>query len=305
MSIKKIGRSVLLLAVTAATCVLPLSGCVIKTSHPEATITISFDGETYALKYKLYRNLYPQTVQHFIELADSGFYDNTIIHDYQTSYWYGGGYSYVEGTDENDESGYVASFKNGAMADYLTNNSKEEAYNTLAITSLTPSVYKSYSNGQYTEPLTTLIGEFSANKHTVENGAITGGFGNLRMYYSSKSTDAEVYTKKENNEDKVIIAPYKYNSATSIFSIQVGTSTSTDSTHCVFGVMIDTDVLEDLQEAITDWRDDSDYTSSTFAPSSSIDIDNYDAIVGAKVNTGSYKATAEPIIVKSVKITKY
>jgi cyclophilin family peptidyl-prolyl cis-trans isomerase len=305
MSIKKIGRSALLFAVTAAACALPaLSGCTIKTDHPEATITITFDGTDYALKYKLYRNMYPQTVQHFIELADNGFYDNTIIHDYQTSYWYGGGYTYST-EDSDTASSYANSFSLKSMVNYLEYNSKELAYKTLAETTLTPSVYKSYYDNTYSEPLTTLIGEFSNNKHTITSGALTGGFGNLRMYYSDKDTDEVIYTKKDNNEDKEILAQYKYNSATSLFSIQVGTSTSSDSSHCIFGVLQDTDVLTDLQTAITDWRDASDYTSSTFTTSTTVNIDNYDAVIGSQVTTATYKLTAEPIIVKSVKITKY
>jgi cyclophilin family peptidyl-prolyl cis-trans isomerase len=157
--------------------------------------------------------------------------------------------------------------------------------------------------------LTTLIGEFTNNKHTIDNGALTGGFGNLRMYYSDKSDDdggdTVIYTKKDNNEDKEILAQYKYNSATSLFSIQVGTSTSSDSSHAIFGVLKDTTVLTDLQTAITDWRDASDYTSSTFTTSTTINIDDYDEIIGSQVNSATYKLTAEPIIIKSVKITKY
>jgi hypothetical protein len=117
MSIKKIGRAVLLFSVTAAACALPmLSACTIKTSHPEAKITISFNDTSYVLKYKMYRNMYPQTVQHFIELADNGFYDNTIIHDYGSTYWYGGGYSYNTEVD-GVATDYAEAFSQNSMAD--------------------------------------------------------------------------------------------------------------------------------------------------------------------------------------------
>ena len=64
-----------------------LSACAVKTSHPRAKISISFNEVTYDIEYTLYRNMYPQTVRHFIELADAGFYDNTVIHDYRSNDW--------------------------------------------------------------------------------------------------------------------------------------------------------------------------------------------------------------------------
>ena len=44
---------------------------------------------------------------------------------------------------------------------------------------------------------------------------------------------------------------YRYNSATSLFSIQTGTSTSTDSTHCIFATLNNADTLRDLRTAVT------------------------------------------------------
>jgi cyclophilin family peptidyl-prolyl cis-trans isomerase len=304
MSIKKIARAAAIVGVTAAACVLPaLSGCTIKTNHPSVTVTLTFNGEDYALKYKLYRNMYPQTVLHFIELADNGFYDNTIIHNYSTSsYWYGGGYAY------NDD--YKTEYANSSMSYYLETNSKEETYNNLFKDGkLTPSVYKSYINGSYTDALATLIGEFSTNKHTIDNGSLKSSYGCLRMFYSSKTSDKAdtvVYIKKDGNEDKELLAPYKYNSATSLFSIQLSTTSSTDSSYCIFGELKDSDPLEDLQDAIADFISNSDdYTTSTFTTRTSVTIDNYDEIIGSATNSASYSLPAEPLVVKSVKVTKY
>ena len=74
-------------------------GC--ETKRPEISMKIEFNGETYTLGYTLYRNMYPQTVAHYMELIDKKFYDNTVIHDYQSNYIIGGGFYYDEsvGTD--------------------------------------------------------------------------------------------------------------------------------------------------------------------------------------------------------------
>ena len=140
MTFKKLGRIICATAISGLAIAAPLfSGC--STSHPEAKITVDFSGETYVLEYKLYRSMYPQTVQHFIELADNDFYDNTIIHNYQTDKWYGGGYKY----DDGEERGYTASFEDGSesMLDYLESASKEYDYAVLAdpdAGKITPSV---------------------------------------------------------------------------------------------------------------------------------------------------------------------
>ena len=91
---KTFKRLVMAVAALAVVTAMPfMSAC--DSDHPEAVITISYNGNDYELKYKLYRNMYPQTVRHFIELADAGFYNGTIIHSYSSSYLYGGGYTYM------------------------------------------------------------------------------------------------------------------------------------------------------------------------------------------------------------------
>jgi cyclophilin family peptidyl-prolyl cis-trans isomerase len=308
MSVKKIVRAVCALTISAAACAIPmLSGCAIKTSHPEAKITITFDGEDYVLKYKMYRNMYPQTVQHFIELADSGFYNNTIIHDYKSSYWYGGGYSYNTTTADGEETSYTDARKQNTMASYLEDNSKEAIYKQLFTEGkLTASVYKSYVNGTYTDALPTLLGEFTNNKHSIDNGALKSAYGCLRMYYTSSDTDEVVYLKKQGNESKQLLGQYKYNRATSLFSLQVSTTEASDSSYCIFAKLKDTTILDDLRTAISDYISNSDsYSTLTFTSSCSLYVDNYDEIIGQRVNSVTYTQTAEPIIIKSVKITKY
>ncbi len=302
MSFKKFGRIICATAISGLIIAAPaLSGC--NSSHPEAEITVEFAGETYVLEYKMYRNMYPQTVQHFIELADNGFYDNTIIHNYQTDKWYGGGYNY----DEDEEIGYTASFEDGSesMLDYLDATSKEGEYATLAAPDngkITPTVYKNFVDGKLDGALNTLIGEFSNNQHKIENGALKASYGCLRMYYTAKEVDGVwVYLDKQGSPEGVM-GEYKYNSATSLFTIQVNSSTSSDSSYCIFATLEDTTVLDDLKDAVSDAS--SDVGSTNFTKEVSLYVDNYDEYVGMNVNEVTYKLTATPIIIKSVKITK-
>ena len=72
------------------------------TNRPQVEIHISFNGESYTLAYRLYRKLAPSTVQHFIELAENGYYDGLCVHDYQAdSRMYTGGYTYDANVSAN------------------------------------------------------------------------------------------------------------------------------------------------------------------------------------------------------------
>ncbi|MGN0817859.1 MAG: peptidylprolyl isomerase [Candidatus Coproplasma sp.] len=295
---KVIRRACLAAALAGIVGLVPVfAGCT--SNHPEVKITVEFAEKEYVLEYKLYRSMYPQTVQHFIELADAGFYNNTIIHDYDTSYWYGGGYSY-------DEESYEVDFSEKAMSDYLKTNSKEKAYYELFKSgAFTPSVYKDYVNGEYKDALPTVVGEVGVN-HVIQNGKLTGAYGALRMYYTNKTTDAVVYLNKPNNADKIIFEDYKIHSATSLFSIQISNSTSADSSYCIFGQLKDSTVLSDLQNDISTYISDSSYTTSTFTSNvTKLMVDYYDELVEPHEITETYTTTAEPIIIKTVKVTKY
>lgn len=313
MTFKKLRRIIGAVTLSGLCAVVP-AFCGCNTGHPEAKITVSFDGTEYVLEYKMYRNMYPQTVQHFIELADNGFYDNTFVHNYTTSYWYAGGYDYVEQAAQETEEGktaYNAAYSEGieGFRDYLESASKEKEYATLADPAagkITPSVYKDLIDGDLSQPLTTLIGEFSNNQHKIDNGALKSSYGCLRMYYSAKSMDSvknvRVYLDKQGS-DKGVMGDYKYNSATSLFSMQMSRTVSTDSSYCIFGVLQDSTVLDSLKSAVSAYS--SKVGSSKFNLDVSLYVDNEDEYVGGNVNEVSYRVTSEPIIIKSVKITKY
>lgn len=307
MNLKKLWRATLICA-TVATFVggAALSGCQIKTDYPEAKISVEFNNQTYVLEYKLYRNMYPQTVQRFIELADNNFYDNTIIHDYQSSDWFAGGYSY-------DATTYAQAYDDGAMGDYLETNSKEKAYSDLFKTGvITASVYANRgADGKLTDALSTLIGEFKANDHTIKNGALGSKKGALRMYYSDKASTADqlVWLDKTST-NQVLEHDYAHNSATTLFAIQTSaTSSLTTSNYCIFAHLKDndTDALSSLQDAIRDYIEEYlDGDNAKFkATTESIAIDLYDAMVEAGTNEAQFSVTKMPIVIKSVDIVKY
>lgn len=288
-----------------AYCVTFMAGCT--NAHPEAQITISFDEQDYVLNYKLYRNMYPQTVQHFIELAKNGFYDGTIVHNYQSNYLYGGGYNYEVEGDLTYEQAYKAGKEGDSetMLDYYEAASKEKEYATLADPAngkITPSVYTTINNGEYVDPLDTLIGEFSSNQHKIDNGALKQTYGCLTMYYTAKSSDAvknkRVYLNKSGSAFGVQ-GDYTYNSATSLFRIYTSNpqTPSSLSAYCIFGTLMNTDALDSLKSAIS--------AKSITTKSVKIYVDNEDRFLGANSNEATYSMASTPIVIKTVKVTKY
>ena len=294
--------------------------------HPNARITIEFNSKTYVLDYTLYRNMYPQTVQHFIELADANFYNDTIIHDYKLSDWFGGGYSYnvsEKVTDENGEVTYIPSdylsaySHSGGMQNYLRVNSKEKEYYDLVTEGLkdgsfSASVYKSMtydSNLNYTvdiaDALPTVIGEFSLNDHKIEgNKGLKASYGTLKMYYYNKDDKNSVYVK--DSFDATMPRNYEYNCATSLFAMQVNPSSSYDaSKYAVFGQLKNEkaqDALEALTDAIEDYR--SKASSSTWTSNVQMFVDQEDTFGSNNIDV-TFTSLSVPIIVKSIKITKH
>ena len=319
---KKIKKAFLAAAVAAVVGVsAAASACTIQSKHPNARITIEFNEETFVIDYTLYRNMYPQTVQHFIELVDSGFYNDTIIHDYRSSDWVTGGYSYNAKDDEgNVMNDYVASFSpsvnnSSSMPEYLEKNSKEEEYFNLVTEGIksgtfSASVYKqSVYEGEkevvaLDDALPTLIGEFSENGHNIKDDkGLKSTFGALKTFYYSKDNKDVVIV--ENSFGQILPRNYSYNSTTSLFSMQVSNSSLYDSSkYAVFGQLKNDgakDALEDLIDAISDHVTNSSYTNWT--KSIETQVDQFDLLADEKAAT--FTMVAAPIIIRSVKITKY
>ncbi len=277
-------------------------GC---STRSTARIEIEFNEVSYVLEYELYKNMYPQTVKHFTELADSEFYNNTIIHNYTSTDWYGGGYSYNEAADVDYESDH----KN---TEYFENNSKEKEYDDLyRAGKLTPTVFLPGITADlcnFENSVSTLIGEFENNNHVIEKGAPTTQKGALRMYYTEKTTTEKTYILTGQNQ--YLEHDYRYNSATSLFAMQVNSSsTLSNKNYALFGVLKsddDKETLNDLISAVKKYSENN-YTDSEFITKvEGISINNYEEVSTAdKGADASYSVPDKPIIIRTIKITKY
>lgn len=269
-------------AVLASSALL-MTGC--ETNRPEAEIELAFNGETYTVSYQLFRNIYPQTVKHFTELAEKGYYDGLCIHNYASNALYTGAYTYDE----------TQTVKGGLVEkDYFT---------TVAKYGLTESVFDSVT-GKTTY---TLYGEFTDNGYKVSKNAQTQKYGSLVMYYTPKGDDVTRVNALRSSDGQIAENKlYKYNSATSLFYIFTGVSASNNSSYVTFGQLLDDDakkVLQNLKEAIEDYIDtlgETDFTEEV-----SIRVDANDPYVSAEKTMMTYQVPTMPIIVNSVKITKY
>lgn len=307
---KILACSVCALAITFT--VSAASACSVETAHPEARITYEFNGKTYEVNYTLYRNMYPHTVKHFIELADGHLYDGIIIHDYQTNDWITGGYSY-------DADAYTShSESSSQMSEYFEEYSKEDAYMQLFNGGkLSPSVYGNYkfdgkNNMTYDADtvLPTVMGEFYNNIHQeIDNGKLTQEYGCLKMYYYAKETTKKVYVTPTKSE--TIMADYKNNCATSLFALQTGTSSSySESSYTVFAKLNGTKEFDNLVDAVRDYiTDNHGGTASDFYQVTSVRVDNFenfsDKLEADKGTEVSFNTPKTPIIIKTVEITKY
>ncbi len=305
--------AILSATVLSAGALVMFSGCT--SSNPTVTITYSFNGKDYDVEYTLSRSDAPKTVQHFIELADAHYYDGTCIHDYTSTAIYGGGYYYDE-RNELVEKDYFAAVR-----------ALENEGNTF-----TQSVW--YMNGGTKVPLYTVYGEFSDNG--VDNASdreYSHSKGALVMYYSDKTTsakDIEVTVErndggKGNNGVKEEEKRYANNSATSLFYTYLGTSnTSLDNKYAVFG-KADLDQLQKLLDAVEEATPEDDETTEedesiftrevqqrldTLDHQATVDVFADIADVFESVRKGGTSATFnvpddQPILIKTVKVTKY
>lgn len=309
-SLKKI-VSVASAAVVCAGAVFAFAGCT--TKHPQVTITYTFNNVDYAVTYTLSRYDAPKTVQHFIEVADTGFYNGLCVHDYDDNNLYAGGYTIENGTL--------------AEKDYFTAMKKAEADGK----KITQSVWAKgsdlvSSSPVYTTeddtmtPLYTVYGEFENNGTGTKNARENvHSFGALVMYYTNKENDdTTVVTErndggKNNNGNKYDNKSYWYNSATSLFYTFTGQSDSArDRDYCVFGKVDDAgrEKLQELVDAIGSYKNDLSEDAS-FTEDVHLNVNEYhqndpvDAVRRAGSEADYKTPIDKPIIVKSVKVNKY
>ena len=295
--------------------VLTVGGCALgmfagcTTKHPEVTITYSFDGKNYSVRYVLSRNDAPKTVQHFIELADAGFYDGLCVHNYTGEAMYSGGYKLVNG--ELEEVDY-----------WNTVKQLEEEKNI----KFTQSVWT--ADGEKT-PLYTVYGEFEANavytQYSRENRHAKGA---LVMYYPQTTaegkSDIDVLVERadggKNNEGQTIDSKkYSTNCATSLFYTFMGYSSSgLDYSYCVFGMANEDDYEKNLEKglfaAIAEYEstlteDEDNEDSKSFTEKiTGVKLNQYDPfdqVRKAAIDTTYQTPKDKPIIIKSIKVNKY
>ena len=267
-----------LAAVSAVACAATFTAC--ETNKPEAEVQLSFNGKTYTLAYQMNRKITPQTVSHFIALADNGYYNGLCVHDYSTTALYTGAYTYT-----NDS--LVAKDYFNTVKSYIPQTVWLDEAKKL--------------------PTYTVYGEFEGNNFSVTNGALKESFGSLVMYYTDKEGDDEVYVSRSDGKG-VTPREYEANSATSQFYISLSSGSSKNKDYCVFATL-DADsvsVLKSLQTAIADYIEDN-YGEETdsFITETDVTVNEDDPVVGGRGEPATYATPNEPIIVKSVKITKY
>ncbi len=280
-----------LATLSVGACASTFAGC--ETSHPEVEMQIEFNGETYTLEYKLYRKIAPSTVNHFLYLAENGYYDGLCAHDYDEDYLrlYTGVYSW----DESAEHGLA----------YKPYYETVKAYDELKAYPTTVWFDKEQSNPSYT-----VYGEFENNNFKVKNGSLASTFGSLTMYYDDISSfdeaEERVYVKRADSEGEATGRAYKYNSATSAFFISFQETGSVQSKYCTFATLENTDVLKEFQTAFEKYISDNYGTDEDdFYKKESVKVRQDDPVVGEHEIAVNYDVPQAPVIIKSVKVTKY
>ena len=305
-------------ALTVGT-LMAFAGC--STDHPEVTITYTFNGKDYQVEYVLSRLDAPATVQHFIELADAGFYDGTCIHDYNDTGLYGGGY-YLSDPDDGSHYDYSAdmglkSFELEEINYFETVQDLEDAGNAF-----TQSVWATAGTAEDPEKgdgIYTVYGEQRGKVDNQYGRDYTHSTGALVMYYTEKGSGQNVVISRadggKNNDNRPLqYEDYVTNSATSLFYTYTGSSTSSDleRKYCVFGKAKDYDaqmkngLLAAIKEYTSEQEDEDeeyDFTTTQDMP-----LNRYDRF--ASIRTEGRRAefstpVSMPIIIKSVRINKY
>ncbi len=275
----------ILAAVSVFGCAATLTAC--ETANPEVEMKIEFNGETYTLDYVLYRNTAPQTVQHFLWLADNGYYNNLCVHDYENNRLYTGAYSVADSENDANELVYkkyfetIKGFKN--YGEFPVSVWMDKAQNT---------------------PTYTLKGEFADNGVTVESGALKETFGSLTMYYYGISEDSvaekDVYMIRADGSD-ASKCDYQYNYTTSMFFISLSSTTVSNSAFCTFATLSEgsKEELTALEEAIKEYEYDE------FVESKTVLIGEDDPLVGSLALDEKVSVPKTPIVIQSVKVTKF
>lgn len=312
----KIGRAaaILFAALVLAGTAFMFTAC--QSSQPKVTISVSFNGKTYNLSYRLYRKFFPNTVQHFIELVDADFYDGLCFHDYDEAVgMFTGGYTYDDALVDTDTLGL--SEKN--YFDWV------EASDV----SLTQTVFGKDSDGDGVPDsdsgLNTVVGEFSQNNYSIENNDKKYGAkkeGSLVMYYTAKKgvPNTQVFTKRETRRTDVEgdaqwydTRSYVYNSATSLFYISFTSESSVNSEYCVFGELYDEsaeETYDSLIAAIDSYissnnLDGENEGDPSFTEEAELSVDDNAPYCAGYNLTETYDVPVKPITINWARVDRY
>ena len=277
-----------------------LAGC--DTDHPEITITYEFNGKEYEVDYTLTREAAPQTVRHFLELADAGYYEGMCIHDYDASFMHTGGYYF-------DEHGELKE------KDYFTEVKRLEEEKGLKFTQ---SVFHTDNDAadKKGEGMYTVYGEMKDNGYNYMGSRYSHTQGALVMYFPEKGSYSGTVTTIRNDNGKYQSgSQYKYNCATAQFYTYLSDNASSklDENYCVFGMAkkYEEQMTNGLLQAIADYKaDHADDDGFEFTSEETVDLNQYDPIEDVKFayvrDTFNVPMNADArIIVKKIKVNKY
>ena len=289
----KIFKKVLCATLATATLAggaIAFGGCT--TNRPEVEMQISFNGKTYTLEYQLFRKLAPNTVEHFLVLAENGYYNGVCVHDYTSSKWYTGGYTYDAAKEETGGLVYK---------DYFSIVSAYENKDFVSV----------WKDSAKTLPTYTLYGEFSENGMTLSKGDfLSQSLGSLSMCYTSKGENADEYEVFAERFDGNGMRSVKYekNSATSMFAINI-TGTGINKNYATFATLMEDSEEEfnRLKTAVANYikNNFSDDEEATFTQEVEIHYGQGDSFIEDAELTAVYDVPSKPIIIKSVKVLKY
>ncbi len=281
--------AVVLAAVCLLGCTLVFTGC--ESRYPEITMRISFNGESYELRYKLSRDLYSQTVAHYLELIDLDFFDGTVIHDYRSDRMVGGGYTYADMENGDEVEDLIACDYNAATTD---------ADGNITLDNVTV-----WADADRTQETNRLHGETSANGFSIESGnGLRNRFGALGTYSYVGSAEKKIVYYAKSSDNGYGSSEYYKNSVTSMFYIYTSTTSSTDKNFCVFAELANDeskDALNALIDAIEEYTDDLE--SGSFTENKEVTIRDEFTMDGSY--EADFSVPTEKIIIEEVTVNKY
>lgn len=273
-------------------CAFMLAAC--ESNRPRISMEISFNGETYTLEYTLYRDLYSQTVAHYIELIDLGYYNGTVIHDYKASdRMIGGGYTY----DDLENGDVMDDLREIGYDSFTTNESGEVSLKNITV----------WKDADRTVATNRLHGEVSNNGFRIKNGTgLSNAYGTLGTYSYVPKNEKPLVTYKHSSSDKYGQSQYYKNSTEGMFYIFLASSGSAESRYCVFGELADEDsktALDNLLAAIDSYveglGDDGAFTETK------ADVVIEDEFVDGGSYNVDFEVPQSKIVIENVDVVKY